>query len=135
MTKKTLLRWPDHGWAVIGDPDDDSYLALTLNNSEYASVHEWNTSAIEEDREREAAFAELLSAFQDAEVIDTEHLNAIVVQIPEEFDWFDQGTSRALYVLKSEGTGDTYTAASDDHAQLLNLVKTYAPEEEDTEEA
>lgn len=128
MTIQTLINWPDHGWAVIGDPDGDSYLALTKNSSEFASEHAWHLSAIEDDHEREAEFAELLGILQNAEIFDTEYLNAIVVNITDDFDWYDEGTSRALYTLKSEDKGTTYVAASDDHAHLVDLVKTYTDE-------
>lgn len=131
MAEQVMIRWPDHGWAVIGDPDDDSFLALTTNGTEFASEHAWHLSAIEDEYEREVEFGELLWILQNAEIYDTEHLNAIVVNVTKDFDWYGEGTSRALYTLKSEDTGTTYVAASDDHAHLVDLVKTYT--EEDTE--
>lgn len=131
MAEQVMIRWPDHGWAVIGDPDDDSFLALTTNGTEFASEHAWHLSAIEDKYEREAEFGELLWILQNAEIYDTEYLNAIVVNVTKDFDWYGEGTSRALYTLKSEDTGTTYVAASDDHAHLVDLVKTYT--EEDTE--
>lgn len=129
MTVEKLIAWPDHGWAVIGDLFDDSYLALTKNADEPASGgHVWHMSAIEDELERETEFAELLVILQNAQIIETEYLSAIVVEVGEDFDWYSEGTSRALYRLKSEDTGAVYTSASDDHAHLVDLVKTYTEE-------
>lgn len=129
-----LIEWPKQGWSVVGDLRGDKYLALSVNGSTDASGHEWHLTVIEDDTERAVEFATLLTYLREAEIVQTDHLSGIVVDVTEEFDWEGEGPVRGLYTLASDDTEDTYIAYGDTVDELRQKMLDYSePDPEDTE--
>lgn len=119
---ETLATWPS-GWSIVGD---DTNLALAFgedqDNAENAT---WDLAVYEDDTERAVEYADLLSKLLDAKIIDTDTLSGIVVNVGQEFDFYDEGTARGLYRLKSGNTDTVYAAESDDYDRLVSLMQEY----------
>ena len=119
------------GWHVVGD---DSTLAIAFGDGRTAATNTvWDLSVIEDDTEREVEYAELLNILLNAQLVDTEVLSGIAVDVTDEFDWYDDGRARALYTLKSEDTDNVYAANSDEFENLVSLLKEYTEEATDNE--
>lgn len=125
---QTYAEW-DSGWSVVGD---DNFLGVAYGpDQDIADNMSWDFETIEDDTERKTDHAALLHALvYRSQIVDTDHLSGLVVDITDEFDWLGYGAVRGLYTLKSEDTGDAYAANADDAETLVRLMQEYTDEVE-----
>lgn len=118
----TLMQLDDV-WSVEGDIDDKSWLSLVYKGDIIDYIFEEFT-----DEDVSTAFAEQLDYFVDAEIVKHEGLHGVLVEFPTG----DDATQfKAAYV--EPGNDTVYIAGNDDRDVLLESMKTYDPNTEDSE--